>query len=272
LNVIHALSVDVEDWYHDAAAPDIVSDARVEDNTCRLLELLEGCGATATFFFLGEIAQRFPRLARRVADAGHELGSHGFHHRNVMQLTRREFRDDVARSLGAIEDASGSPVRGYRAPYFSIKADVRWPIEILGELGVRYDASILAIDRAPGLELVCPRAPFRHVNGVWEIPVVMLQVGPFWHLPLASGIGLRFLPRWLLQRCLRRFERDVGAGVFYVHPWELDPDSPTVPGPGRWLLKVGRRRLAEQLNALMRHVAFASIAEVFPEQVEHGRQ
>ena len=187
---------------------------------------MERHGVKGTFFFLGEVAERFPGLVRRVAEAGNEIGSHGYRHRHVMQMTRREFRDDVSRSLHVIEDATGGHVRGYRAPYFSIKADVRWPIEILADLGVRYDASILAIDRPPGLDLVCPRRPFRHANGLWEVPVAVLQMLYFWHLPLASGTALRLLPRWLVYRGVRQFERDVGPGVFYLHPWELDPDSP----------------------------------------------
>ncbi len=263
---VHALSVDVEDWYHDAAVRVVGPvESRVESNTLRLLDILQAHGVRATFFLLGEVAERFPLLARRVADAGNEIGSHGYRHRAVMQMTRREFRDDVERSLRVIEDATGRPVHAYRAPYFSIKADVRWPIEVLADLGVRYDASILATDRPPGLELVCPRQPFRHANGLWEVPVAVLQLLHFWYLPLASGAGLRLLPRRMLERCVQRFEREVGAGVFYLHPWELDPAAPAASQVSRWLLRAGRARLAERLGDLLRARAFAPIAEVFEE-------
>lgn len=265
-SVLHALTVDVEDWYHDgggASAPR--PDSRVEANTLRLLDILAAHGARATFFFLGDVAARCPALVRRVLAAGHEVGSHGHAHRRAMQMTRREFRDDVTRSLRAIEDAAGAPVLGYRAPYFSIKADVLWPIEILAELGLRYDASILAIDRPPGLELVCPRTPFRHPNGLWEVPVAVLQMLHFWHLPLASGAGLRLLPRRLFERTVRQFERDVGAGVFYLHPWEIDPDSPVAPGVGRWLIRAGRARMAERLEALLQSRRFGAVTQVFEE-------
>lgn len=262
----HAFSVDVEDWYHDSVGEAPAAPAsRVEANTLRLLDIMAGHGATGTFFFLGDVAERFPALARRVAEAGHEVGSHGYAHRRVMQMTRREFRDDVVRSLRVIEDATGAPVHGYRAPYFSIKSDVGWPIEILAELGVRYDASILAIDRPPGLELVCPRRPFRHPNGLWEVPVAVLQMLHFWYLPLASGSGLRLLPRWLFERTVRQFEREVGAGVFYMHPWELDPVSPTAPGIGRWFIRAGRGGMATRLDGLLRSRRFASIQQVFEE-------
>ena len=264
----HALSVDVEDWYHDGGAPADAPEIRVLDNTLRLLDVLERYAVRATFFFLGEVAGRFPTLVRRVADAGHEIGSHGYRHRAVPDVTRNEFRRDVADSLRLLEDCSGRAVRGYRAPYFSIKADVRWPIEILADAGLAYDSSVLPIDRPPGLELVCPRAPYRHWNGLWELPVAVLQFAHFWHLPLASGGGLRVLPLRLLRRWLRRFERDVGAGVFYVHPWDFDVDAPTAPGPHRWLLRPGRRRALERLECLLGEARFGAIADVFGERLD----
>jgi polysaccharide deacetylase family protein (PEP-CTERM system associated) len=234
-------------------------------NTERVLDLLAAGGARATFFFLGEVAARHPDLVRKAAAAGHEIASHGYGHRHLSTLLRREFRDDVARSLAVLQDLVGTSVHGYRAPYFAIKAGVRWPIEVLGELGLRYDSSILAIDRPPGLELVTPRAPYRHGNGLWEAPVAMLQLGRAWHLPLASGAGLRLLPPRLLRRALGRFEAEIGAGVFYLHPWELDPESPTGPGSGRWLLRLGRDRLPARLAALLRERRFVPIAEAFPQ-------
>jgi polysaccharide deacetylase family protein (PEP-CTERM system associated) len=261
----HALTVDVEDWYHDSQLERPAADGRVEANTERLLALFAQCGARATFFFLGEVAHSSPALVRRVCEAGHEVGSHGYRHRHVAELTRGEFREDVLRSVRTIEDAAGVRVRGYRAPYFSIKAGVRWPIEILTECGLIYDASILPFDRPPGLELVCPRRPFRLPSGLWEIPVAVLQVGPFWHLPLASGTGLRILPPRMLERFIRRFERDIGAAVFYLHPWELDPLSPTAPGPGRWLLRIGRDKLPDRLVQLLRGRRFAPVLEAFAE-------
>jgi polysaccharide deacetylase family protein (PEP-CTERM system associated) len=260
----HALTVDVEDWYHDGAVePPERRHHRVEGNTEALLELLAEGGSRATLFFLAEVAERYPGLVRRAAAAGHEIASHGHRHKPVSALLWREFRDDVRRSISIIEDIAGCSVRGYRAPYFSIKAGVRWPIEVLAEAGLTYDSSILAIDRPPGLELVCPRSPFRLHNGLWEVPVAVLQIFRFWHLPVASGAGLRMVPPALLLRFIRRFERDVGAGVFYLHPWELDPDSPSGVGPGRWLLRVGRERLTPRLRRLLAARKFGTIRETF---------
>jgi len=265
----HALSVDVEDWYHDAGEPvRSPRNVRVEANVDLLLELFARHDARATFFFLGEVAEEHPELTRRVAACGHEIGSHGHTHRPVTHLLREEFRADVSRSLRVLEDVTGRRVAGYRAPYFSIKSGVRWPVETLAELGLAYDSSILPIDRPPGLELVCPRAPYRLESGIIEVPVAVLRMLHFWHLPLASGAGLRMVPRALLYRCLRRFERDVGAGVFYLHPWELDTDSPTRRAAGRWMLRVGRSRLAARLEELLASHCFGPIDEVFRTQLE----
>jgi polysaccharide deacetylase family protein (PEP-CTERM system associated) len=262
----HAMSVDVEDWFHDGGVRvETPAAYRVERNTERLLEAFEDAGARATFFVLGDVAARHPALVRRIAAAGHEVASHGFAHRHLRDQLSNEFRADVAQSLRALEDILGAPVRGFRAPYFAIRAGVRWPLELLAELGLCYDSSVLAIDRPPGLELVSPRAPYRHHNGLWEAPVAVLQVARFWHLPLASGAGMRLLPPRLFERAVARFERDVGAGVFYLHSWEIDPDSPTGPGRGRWLLRAGRKRLAPRLATLLRRRPFVSIREAFPQ-------
>ncbi|MGE0520768.1 MAG: polysaccharide deacetylase family protein [Candidatus Binatia bacterium] len=264
--ICHALSVDVEDWFHDGRLH--VSDPaqhRVERNTDRLLEYFAAAGARATFFVLGEVAEQYPQLVRRIAAAGHEIASHGHDHRPLRELLWREFRADVERSLRAIEDVSGARVRGFRAPYFSIRAGVRWPVDVLRDLGLGYDSSVLAIDRPPGLELVSPRAPYRLHNGLWEVPVAVLQLFRFWHLPLASGGGLRVLPPRLLRRALDRFERDIGPGTFYLHPWEIDPESPTRPELSRWLLRIGRGRLPARLAALLVERRFKPICEVFPE-------
>ncbi len=260
------MSVDVEDWFHDGGlAPAAPTAHRVERNTDALLALFAAAGARATFFVLGDVAARHPQLIGRIAAGGHEIASHGYAHQHLTRQLWREFRADVERARLLLEDRVGAAVRGYRAPYFAIQAGVRWPIEQIAAAGYGYDSSLLPMGRPPGLELVCPRAPYRHHNGLWEVPVAVLQLGRFWHLPLASGWGLRLLPPRLLRRGLERFERDVGSGVFYLHPWELDPDSPCGPGPLRWPLRLGRGRLAERLAALLRERTFVPIRDVFPE-------
>jgi polysaccharide deacetylase family protein (PEP-CTERM system associated) len=265
----HALSVDVEDWYHDVAVGAVAEpQSRVEANTLRLLELLGEYGTRATFFFLGTVAERCPHLVRQVASAGHELGSHGYTHRPVPWLSRAEFRAEVTRSLRVIEDACGEAVRAYRAPYFSIAAGMDWPLDVLRDAGVRYDSSILSAVGRPALRLVAPRVPYALTNGLWEIPVAVLRFARVHYLPMASGAGLRLLPPAWFDYWLRRFEREVGAGLFYLHPWELDAESPTAPRPSRWLLRLGRRRMSDRLRAVLRAIQFGSIDDVFGEVLQ----
>ena len=145
----------------------------------------------------------------------------------------------------------------------SITTDVQWPLNVLRELGFRYDSSILATVGRPGLRLVSSRTPYPLANGLWEVPVAILQFAFVHYLALASGAGVRLLPPVLLDRWLRRFERDVGPGVFYMHPWELDAESPSAWRPSRWLLRPGRRRLAHRRSALMDDIQFGSIEDVF---------
>jgi polysaccharide deacetylase family protein (PEP-CTERM system associated) len=269
--ISNALTIDVEDWYHDAdglggsATPD--PEPRVELNLHRLLDLLDRRRAHATLFFLGDVPERFPALVREAFARGHEIASHGYRHRPVGTWLRREFRDDVERSAALLQDLTGARVRGYRAPYFSIRADVHWPGDVLAELGFAYDSSVLPIDRAPGLELVSPRAPYRLGSGIWEVPVAVSRY-LFWNLPLVGGFALRLLPLGFVEKRLAEFNREVGPAVVHLHPWEIDeagPESPSISFVVRGFKRHGRSGLAAKLDRLLGAHSFGSIAEVFPE-------
>ena len=271
---MNALTVDVEDWYHDAEglgghrldAPA----ARVDRNLRQLLDLFDVAGAKATLFFLGEVAETFPALVREAKQRGHEIASHGYGHQSLRALLQREFRDQLRRSVALLSDLTGTRVRGFRAPYFSIRAGVDWPAEILAEEGIAYDSSILPIDRAPGLELVTPRAPYRLSSGVWEVPVSVSRY-VFWNLPLLGGFALRALPYGFSRRRLTEFNREVGPAVIHIHPWEIDakgPEADSIPAFIRAFKRLGRAGLLAKLERLIRDVPLKSIAEVFPQVVE----
>ncbi|MEA2624657.1 MAG: hypothetical protein QOD06_702, partial [Candidatus Binatota bacterium] len=151
--------------------------------------------------------------------------------------------------------------------YFSLKAGVRWPLDVLAEEGFAYDSSILPIDRLPGLELVSPRSPYALRADLWEVPIAVSRFG-FWHLPMLGGFALRALPEAFVRRRLEQFEAEIGPAVLHVHPWEIDPGAPeaeSVPRAVRGLKRVGRKGLAGKLRRLLRAYSFGSIAEVFPE-------
>jgi polysaccharide deacetylase family protein (PEP-CTERM system associated) len=269
----NVLTIDVEDWYHhglgDADAAAARFEKRVERNVARLLELLDAHRARATFFVLGEIAASLPGLVREILARGHELGSHGFHHRPVRSLLQREFREELARSFGVLSEIAGEPIAGYRAPYFSIKADVRWPLEAVARAGFRYDSSVLPIDRPPGLEVVSPRTPHQVSGELWEVPVAVNRYF-IWNLPLLGGFALRLLPLPFLLRRLDEFNGEFGPAVVHLHPWEIDaagPELDSVPAVVRGFKRWGRPGLEAKLEQLLAARRFGAIAEVFPEVV-----
>jgi len=237
--VVNAMTVDVEDYYHVSAFDRTVfrsdweaMEARVERNTRRLLDLLERFDVRGTFFVLGCVAERHPDLVRAIASHGHEVASHGYGHRLVYEQLPAEFRDDVRRAKRMLEDIVGVPVVGYRAPSYSITGRSLWALDILVDEGHEYDSSIFPVrhDRY-GI----PDAP-RHAyiircrNGLLtEVPPSTVRIGSF-NLPATGGGYFRILPyAWTRWGIARLNEREQRPAVFYIHPWEIDPDQPRLP-------------------------------------------
>lgn len=235
--IIDGLSVDVEDYFQVEAFAHRVPrsqwsafPSRVRQNTERVLRLLERNRCRATFFILGWVAEREPSLMHDIVQAGHEVGCHSHLHRRVHTLTPAEFREDVKRARGAIEDAAGVKVAGFRAPTFSITRESLWALEILAELGFTYDSSIFPVRHDLYGIPDAPRGIHqrRLASGqmIWEVPPSTVQLAGQ-NLPAAGGGYLRVLPlsftRWAIRRIHRRERRPV---IIYFHPWELDPEQP----------------------------------------------
>jgi len=235
----NVVSVDVEDYFHAEAFSDVVDRARwdsyasrVEPNTRRLLELLAALNVHATFFVLGWVAERFPALVREIAAGGHELGCHSYWHRLIYKLDPAEFREDTRRAKNVIEQIAGQPVTGYRAPTYSVIDRSVWALDILTELGFTYDSSIFPIhhDRygMPG----APRAPFRFQTPsgpMTEFPITTFRLAGH-NLPVGGGGYLRLLPRLYTRLGLKRVQKEGLPIVIYIHPWEVDPEQPRLPG------------------------------------------
>ena len=233
--VEHLFTVDLEEYFQVSAFEGIAPrdrwdsfPSRVEGNVDRLLELLSRHDAAATFFTLGWIADRLPALVRRVADAGHEIASHGWWHRRVTSLTREEFRSEVRDSRRILEDVSGREVVGYRAPSFSIVPGTEWAFDVLVEEGYRYDSSLFPIRRPgygyPGAD-PRPHRIERPGGALLELPPATTR----WlglRLPAAGGGWFRQLPFALTRRAFREHDEAGIPAVFYVHPWEVDPGQP----------------------------------------------
>jgi polysaccharide deacetylase family protein (PEP-CTERM system associated) len=268
--VVNALSFDVEDYFQVSNFEDLVPyerwdsfESRVERNTERILAVLADHGVRATFFILGWVAERFPGLVRSIAAAGHELGTHGYRHRLIYTLSPAEFRDDLRRSIAAIEGASGRQVLGHRAPSFSITRASLWAVDVLKEEGLRYDSSIFPV-RHPRYGIPgAAEEPFEIAPGLVEFPMSVLKLGPL-ALPVAGGGYFRLYPWRLTRWGIRRLNRAGRPAVVYLHPWELDPDQPRVRASwqARFRHYVNLHRTETRLHRLCAEFAVAPLAEV----------
>ena len=273
--IVNAMSVDVEDYFHVSAFDSIVRrdrwhtfESRVERNTERLLAIFRQANVRATFFVLGWVAEQAPSLVRTIAADGHEIASHGYGHELLYTLRPRQFRDDLRRARDLLEAAAGTPVIGYRAPSFSVTARSLWALDILAEEGYRYDASIFPIYRDRYGIPSAPRHGYRidHPAGaIVEIPASTVRLGAM-NLPVGGGGYFRLLPyawtRWAIAR-VNADERK--PAVFYLHPWEIDPDQPRLHGSpvNHFRHYVGLRRTEARLRRLLSDFRFAPVATTF---------
>lgn len=236
--LVNAMTVDVEDYFQVSAFEQYVPrqrwdrvESRVCRNTERLLEMFEEAGVTATFFILGWVGERFPALVRQIAAAGHEVASHGYAHHLVYEMTPQEFGEDLRRAKGALEDACGAPILGYRAPSYSIVRRSLWALDVLVAQGYVYDASIFPIHHDRYGIPDAPRHPHRvsrKLGALWELPGSTVR----WrgqNLPIGGGGYFRLLPYAWTRRGIAHVNQREGKPVtFYLHPWEIDPDQPRV--------------------------------------------
>ncbi|MEW5789518.1 MAG: XrtA system polysaccharide deacetylase [Pseudomonadota bacterium] len=278
-DITNVMSVDVEDYFQVGAFEHTIPreawerwPCRVEANVERILALFERHGIHATFFTLGWIAERHPMVVRRIVAHGHELASHGYGHQRASHLSQAEFRADVSRAKSLLEDLGGVPVRGYRAPSFSIGQTNLWALDVLAETGHRYSSSIYPIAHdhygMPG----APRFPYRPeaTPSLLEMPPTTVD----WHgrnLPAAGGGFFRLLPyaasRWLIDRVNRT---DGRPAMFYFHPWEVDPDQPRVPGAplkSRFRHYVNLGRMEAKLDRLCRDFRWGRADRVYAREL-----
>ncbi|MDR1063788.1 MAG: DUF3473 domain-containing protein [Azoarcus sp.] len=231
----NALTVNVEDYFQVPALaayfPHEVwasTPCRVEQNVDRILDSLARRGVAATFFVLGWVATRYPSLMQRIVGDGHELACHGYGHGHVGAMTPKAFRTDIVRAKALLEDFSGKPVLGYRAPNFSIGAGSPWAHDIIAEAGYRYSSSVYPVRHGQHGMPDAPRFPWRLPSGLIEIPPATVRWGGR-NWPAGGGAWFRWMPyemsRWQIARINRH---DARAAVFYFHAWEIDPDQPRV--------------------------------------------
>lgn len=279
--IANGLSVDVEDWFQVGAFENVIKrgdwdglTSRVERNIDQILELFGEAGVSATFFTLGWIAQRYPQVIRRIAEAGHEIASHGYDHARVFNLDADKFAHDIRITREILEDASGQAVIGYRAPSFSIDPRSLWAFDVLVDQGYKYSSSVAPIVHDHYGWREAPRFAFRPVAGsdMIEIPVTTALLGS---RRLAAGGGgfFRVLPyafsRWAIAQVNTDDER---PAVFYFHPWEVDPDQPRVGNaPMRSKLRhyTNLTKMADKLARLVSEFHWGRMDELA--EIEAGR-
>lgn len=271
----NAMTVDVEDYYQVSAFEGHVDreqwpeiPGRVEANVDRILGLFDDAGIRATFFTLGCVARRYPAMVRRIHEAGHEVASHGWEHIRVTGQRPEDFRADVRRTKAALEDIAGAPVRGYRAASYSIGADNLWALDELAEAGYSYSSSIVPIRHDLYGMPEAPRFAFRAAGGrLLEIPVSTVTLAGR-NFNCGGGGWFRLYPYAFSRWSLRRINRNEGQpGIFYFHPWEIDPEQPRIAGIGartrfRHYLNLGR--MQARLQRLLADFSWDRMDRVFP--------
>jgi polysaccharide deacetylase family protein (PEP-CTERM system associated) len=271
----------VEDYFQVSAFEKCVPreqwdrmESRVVANTHRLLHMLDRRNVKATFFVLGWVGERYPQLVREIHSCGHEIGSHGYWHRIVYSQTQMEFRADLCRSRDVLQDILGSRVTAYRAPSFSITHRSLWALEILAEEGFLVDSSVFPIhhnrygipDAEPRLHRIATGA-----GPLWEFPVSVMRIAGM-NIPVSGGGYFRLYPWSWTSFCLGRISRSGQEPfVFYVHPWEIDPQQPrfrNAPRMSRFRHYVNLSRTEEKLERLLSRFRFGRIRDVIDLQAE----
>ena len=272
-SIVNALTIDVEDYFQvSALAPYIprgqwdAMPCRVERNVDVILSLLAQTSSRATFFTLGWIAERYPAVVRRIVDAGHELASHGYGHQRASDQTPEHFLDDIRKAKTILEDIGGCEVVGYRAPSFSIGHRNLWALDCIQEAGYRYSSSIYPVKHDHYGMPDAPRFPFESRPGLTEIPITTTRAFGR-NFPGGGGGFFRLLPyaasRWLIGR-VNRIDRR--PAIFYMHPWEVDPDQPRVTeadAKSRFRHYINLHRTVPRLRRLLTDFRWDRVDRVF---------
>jgi polysaccharide deacetylase family protein (PEP-CTERM system associated) len=279
--MLNALTVDVEEYFHATEVQNAlgvkqwdVLPSRIEHQLWNTLQILDRNNVSATFLVLGWIAERYPKLVRAIASAGHEIGCHSYAHQLVYDLSPGEFRSDTLRAVHTIQDACGVTPRIYRAPSYSITRKSLWALEILAECGFTHDSSIFPIthDRygIPGSDrrahlVKTPSGP------IFEVPVATVALADENVLPLGGGGYLRLLPYRYFSAGIRRAnQRENLPACIYFHPWEIDPDQERLPLDliSRLRTYTGLSGMQKKIERLLDEFSFSTISAVYPYPAE----
>ena len=276
------MTVDVEDYFQVSAFEPYIKksswdsmECRVERNTSRLLDLFAEHNVKATFFTLGWVAERYPALIKRIVNDGHELASHGYDHVRVTQQSPEEFKADIIKTKAILEEVSGQEIKGYRAASYSIKKENLWALELLHETGHHYSSSIYPVKHDLYGIPDAPRYAYRPFGkeGILEIPITTLNLFGR-NLPAGGGGFFRLYPYYFSRWALKQINKvDKQSGMFYFHPWEIDPDQPKTVGINaktRFRHYLNLDKFYNRLDQLLSDFQWDRMDKVFLETVERG--
>jgi polysaccharide deacetylase family protein (PEP-CTERM system associated) len=274
MGILNALTIDVEEWFHVSLFRKKIRredweslKSTVVAETCLVLKILAEKNVKATFFVLGWVAERYPEIVIALQENGHEIGSHTYSHQIIYEQSRQEFSADVQRSITILEDLTRAPVRGFRAPSYSITRSSLWAWEALADLGITCDSSIFPVKHDLYGIPDAPRFPFyinlKDRSRLIEVPLSTIQLRGK-NIPMAGGGYLRLYPYWFIRNSIRRINREGRPAIIYLHPWELDPDLPRLRvGFLKELRHYGNLALtADKLRRLLDEFAFGPLREV----------
>lgn len=270
----HAMTVDVEDYFHVAAFANVIGvdewdkrECRVEQNTDVLLELFRQKGIKVTFFVLGWVAERYPQIVRKIVEAGHELASHGYSHQLIYSQEPNVFKEETRKSKAILEDISGVEITGYRAASYSITSKSLWALDILSELGFQWDSSIFPIRHDNYGMPNSPEAPYLIQTKFGELREFPLTTAKVFGLsvPAAGGGYFRQYPYFLSKYLFNKASlNQTKPQIFYLHPWEIDPLQPRVEGASlfsRFRHYTNLKRCMPRLSQIIDDFEFTTISE-----------
>jgi polysaccharide deacetylase family protein (PEP-CTERM system associated) len=272
-DILSAMTVDVEDFFHVSAFESVISPSqwkdyqpRVDTNTRRLLHLFAKKKVKSTFFVLGWVAERYPELIKEIHRQGHEVASHGYSHKRATQQSREELLQDVKRSKDHLEDLLGEQIMGYRAPSFSIGYGNEWAFEVLAELGFKYSSSTYPVKHDLYGTPDWPRFAYNRPEGILEIPIPTLKLlGK--QIPIGGGGYFRLYPYKATQMLVSKYLRDEKQPYsFYFHPWEIDAEQPRLnnaPLKSRFRHYVNLHRTEAKLERLLSDFNWSTMRDVY---------